>query len=100
MPPSICERMLSGLTATPQSTAHQTCSTFGSPSAPRETSAICATYVSNDLCTATPRARPGCSFRPVPSRQLRDCAQYAGFALVVFQQREPSLHRILAACDQ
>ena len=34
MPPSIWARMMSGLTATPQSTAHQTLCTFGSPSAP------------------------------------------------------------------
>jgi hypothetical protein len=43
MPPSICDFTLSGFTATPQSTAHHARSTFGSPSRPRETSAICAT---------------------------------------------------------
>ena len=43
MPPSICARMMSGLTATPQSTAQTTRSTAKLPSSRMETSATWAT---------------------------------------------------------
>ena len=58
MPPSICARMTSGLTATPQSTAHQTLCTRGPSPSPTDTSAIWATKLSKLSTTATPRARP------------------------------------------
>src|SRR5437870_5256706 len=57
MPPCICARITSGLTATPQSTAHTTRSTLNDPSRFTVTSATCATKVLNDSCTAIPRPR-------------------------------------------
>src|SRR2546425_8545351 len=65
MPPSIWARTTSGLIAVPQSTAQTTRSTFGKLSGRRETSATCATTLSNDSCTAMPRARPAAR-RPSP----------------------------------
>src|SRR5215207_6246128 len=50
-----------------QSTAHTTRSTFGWPLSSRLTSTICATYVSNDSATATPRKRPFGNGRPQPA---------------------------------
>ena len=57
MPPSICARMTSGLTAMPQSTAQTTRSTLTLPSC-IDTSATWATNDLNDSCTAIPWARP------------------------------------------
>ena len=72
MPPSICARTTSGFTAMPQSTAQTTRSTVNLLSLSTVTSATCATTVSNDSCTATPRPRfspalPGASGVPQPA---------------------------------
>ena len=55
---------LSGLTATPQSTAQTMRSTFGAPDLDSETSATCATKVWTLSCTATPRGLSASNKRP------------------------------------
>lgn len=95
MPPSTWARITSGLTATPQSTAHQTLWTLGSPSGPIETSAIWATKDPKLSTTATPRARPSTE-RALPACELGDRLEHAGGArMPVAHHREPALHRIL-----
>ena len=71
MPPSICARMTSGLTATPQSTAHHTLCTRGPSPSPAETSAICATKLPKLSTTATPRARSPLRARARTSARAR-----------------------------
>src|ERR1700681_4368337 len=66
MQPSICARITSGLTGTPQSTAQTTRSTLIFPSR-IDTSATCATNVSNDSCTAMPCATPARRGLPQPA---------------------------------
>src|SRR2546428_10775416 len=66
MPLCIWASTMSGLTTGPQSTAQTTRCTRTAPSDATETSATSATHVSNDLYTASPRARPAGGAGPPP----------------------------------
>ena len=104
MPPSICARMMSGLIATPQSTAHTTWSTRILLSLSTVTSATWATKVSNDSCdgdAAARAARPPCPARAAaPSRPSpRPASSAARWRGCLREQIAPERHRVLAGGD-
>ena len=98
MPPSIWAWMTSGLTAMPQSTAHQTLCTFGAPSvADRHLDDLRDEGV-EALATATPRARPFGSFAPFQSAiSAPRCSTPACARLVGSSSSRPSSGSMPAA---
>src|SRR2546425_1062042 len=64
---SIWASTIDGFTTGPQSTAHTTRCTFTAPSDATDTSATSATWLSNALYTAMPRARPAGGAVPQPA---------------------------------
>ena len=100
MPPSICARMTLGLTATPQSTAHQTLCTCGTPSSPTRDLDDLRDIGVEALDAPRRRARG----LPAPAEPQSAISatflQHAGVARLVAEQREPALDRILAGLLQ
>ena len=92
MQPSICARITSGLTGTPQSTAQTTRSTLTLPLR-IDTSATCATNESNDSCTAMPCATPARRGLPQPALSAASLSTPAARGLLL-EQREAEGERI------
>ena len=95
MPPSICARMMSGLTATPQSTAHHTLWTSGTVVAHRHLHDLrhegIEAFDHRDAAGAAGR-----ELGVVPIGEFGDRLEHAGVARLVGHQREPAFDRILA----